>query len=304
MTSTPSCPDRSSSALALFVAAAVAIAFADSSVVVLALPQLYVQFHTTIEGVAWVVTTYNAAVAVAALGLIMFVHRLSATAVLVAGLVVFMAASIACSLAGGLGFLIAARTVQGVGAALLLAGALPVLAVLRGSAARGARVWTLAGTFGLALGPALGGVLTQAFDWRAIFAAQAPIAALGLVAAARVRGEAFVEEGWRPSLARLLPANLCLGLVFGALVGRGGGDRQHPPCRDPPRTAVGGTAAAPDCGLWGREPADGGPRRPCPAPLREHLARDVRARPLWLRARVGGADPFRPCARSGSRADS
>ena len=63
MTSTPSCPDRSSSALALFVAAAVAIAFADSSVVVLALPQLYVQFHTTIEGVAWVVTTYNAAVA-------------------------------------------------------------------------------------------------------------------------------------------------------------------------------------------------------------------------------------------------
>jgi len=212
-------PDRSSSALALFVAAAVAIAFADSSVVVLALPQLYVQLHTTIEGVAWVVTAYNAAVAVAALGLVMFVHRLSATAVLVAGLVVFMAASIACSLADSLAFLIAARTVQGVGAALVLAGALPVLAVLRGSAAQGAAVWTLAGTFGAALGPALGGVLTQAFDWRAIFAAQAPIAALGLVAPARGRTKGFVEEGWRPSLTRMLPANLCLGLVFGALVG-------------------------------------------------------------------------------------
>jgi predicted MFS family arabinose efflux permease len=219
VTSTRSRPDRFSSALTLLVAAAVAIAFADSSVVVLALPQLYVQLHTSIEGVAWVVTAYNAAVAVAALGLVLFVHRVSATGVLVAGLVVFTAASIACSLAGSLAFLIAARTVQGVGAALLLAGALPVLALLRKSAAQGAAAWTLAGTFGAALGPALGGVLTQAFDWRAIFAAQAPVAALGLLAAARVRGEAFVEEGWRPSLARTLPANVCLGLVFGALVG-------------------------------------------------------------------------------------
>src|SRR5256714_3864645 len=116
-----------------------------------------------------------------------------------------MAASLACSLAGGLGFLIAARIVQGVGAALLLAGALPVLASLSGSAARGAAVWTLAGTFGVALGPALGGVLTQAFDWRAIFAAQAPIAALGLLAATRARAQAFVEEGWRPPAARRLP---------------------------------------------------------------------------------------------------
>jgi len=208
-----------SSALALLVASAVAIAFADSSVVVLALPQLYVDLHTSIEGVAWVVTAYNAAVAVVALGLVLFVHRLNATRVLVAGLLLFTAASIACSLAGSLGFLISARIVQGVGAALLLAGALPVLASLSGSAARGAAVWTLAGTFGVALGPALGGVLTQAFDWRAIFAAQAPIAALGLLAATRARAQAFVEEGWRPSLARTLPANLCLGLVFGALVG-------------------------------------------------------------------------------------
>src|SRR4051794_34765052 len=87
------------SALALLVAGAVAIAFADSSIVVLALPQLYVQLHTTIEGVAWVVTAYNAAVAVVALGLVLFVHRLNATRLLVAGLLVFMAASIACSLA-------------------------------------------------------------------------------------------------------------------------------------------------------------------------------------------------------------
>jgi predicted MFS family arabinose efflux permease len=210
---------RSSKALTAVVAAAVAIAFADSSIVVLALPQLYGRFDTTITGVAWVVTSYNAAVAVTALVLVFLVHRARAALVLATGLVVFLIASIACALANSLAFLIAGRSVQGVGAALLLAGALPVLGVLAGSDARGASIWTLAGTFGAALGPALGGILTQAFDWRAIFVAQAPVAALGLVAAVRVRSHRAVEEGWRPSLARTLPANACLGLVFGALVG-------------------------------------------------------------------------------------
>src|SRR6185503_9646855 len=116
--------------LAALVAAGVAVAFADSSIVVLALPQLYGELHTSIEGVAWVVTAYNAAVAVAAFALILFVHRLRARAVLAGGLIVFLAASITCTLAHSLSFLVAARTVQGVGAALLLAGSLPVLAAL------------------------------------------------------------------------------------------------------------------------------------------------------------------------------
>src|SRR6188472_3237065 len=104
------------------VVAAVGVAFADSSIVVLALPELYTRFDTTIEGVSWVVTAYNVAVAVAALGMVLFVHRLRAVTVLAVGLLVFTAASIACALAGSLEFLIAARSVQGVGAALLLAG--------------------------------------------------------------------------------------------------------------------------------------------------------------------------------------
>jgi predicted MFS family arabinose efflux permease len=205
--------------LAAPVAAAVAIAFADSSIVVLALPELYGRFHTTITGVSWVITAYNAAVGVTALGLVLLVHRLNAATLLAVGLASFLAASIACAAAQSLGFLIAARTVQGVAAALLLAGSLPVLAALTGSVAAGARVWILAGTFGLALGPALGGVLTEAFDWRAIFAAQAPVAALGLVGAASSRVHPVADEGWRPSLRRTLPANACLGLLFGALVG-------------------------------------------------------------------------------------
>ncbi len=190
--------------------AAVAVAFADSSIVVLALPELYGRFDTTIEGVSWVVTGYNAAVAVTALVLVLFVHRLNAAAVSAAGLGLFLAASIACAAAPTLAFLIGARCVQGVGAALLLAGALPLLGPGR---------WTASGTFGLALGPALGGVLTQAFDWRAIFVAQAPVAGLALVAVVRAHAHVEAEEGWKPSLARTLPANVCLGLLFGALVG-------------------------------------------------------------------------------------
>jgi predicted MFS family arabinose efflux permease len=192
------------------LAAAVAVAFADSSIVVLALPELYGRFHTTITGVSWVVTAYNLAVAVTALALVLFVHRLNAVVVLGAGLGLFLAASIACAAAQGLGFLIGARSVQGVGAALLLVGALPLL---------GRAPWTAAGTFGLALGPALGGVLTQAFDWRAIFVAQAPVAALGLVGVLRAHRHVEAEEGWSPSLLRTVPANACLGLLFGALVG-------------------------------------------------------------------------------------
>ena len=201
------------------LAAAVAIAFADSSVVVLGLPEIYGRFHTTIEGVSWVVTGYNAAVAAAALVLVLFVHRLRAVLVLGAGLVVFTAASIACAVADSLAFLIAARCVQGVGAALLLAGALPVLVALAGSTVRGAAVWTTAGTFGAALGPALGGVLTQAFDWRAIFIFQAPVAVCGLAATLRLPVHPALDEGWRPGLRRTMPPNSCLGFLFGALVG-------------------------------------------------------------------------------------
>jgi predicted MFS family arabinose efflux permease len=192
------------------VAAAVAIAFADSSIVVLALPELYTRFHTSLEGVSWVVTAYNLAVAVTALVLVFFVHRVGTRVLLAAGLSVFLAASIACAAAGSEAFLIGTRSVQGVGAALLLAAALPVL---------GAKRWTAAGTIGLALGPALGGVLTQAFDWRAIFVAQAPVAAVALVGIVRAPLSSALEEGWTRSLARTLPANACLGLLFGALVG-------------------------------------------------------------------------------------
>ena len=90
---------------------------------------------------------------------------------------VFAAASIVAGAAGSLEVLLGARAAQGIGAALLLAGSLPVLVALVPGPGRGRRWWALAAAVGAAIGPALGGVLTEAFSWRAIFLVQAPIVA-------------------------------------------------------------------------------------------------------------------------------
>jgi MFS family permease len=119
------------------LAAAVAIAFADSSIVVLALPQLLDELNTSITPVSWVITAYNLVVAVVALAFGSRLGRASARRVGLAGLVVFLVGSLACALAGSLPLLVALRCVQGVGAALLLAASLPLLIALTGSERRG-----------------------------------------------------------------------------------------------------------------------------------------------------------------------
>jgi MFS family permease len=131
------------------------------------------------------------------------------------GLAVFCLASVGAAASWSLPALIVFRCVQGAGAAMLLAGSLALMSALCGSQARGVVVWVAAGTFGAALGPALGGILTQLFDWRAIFAFQAPVALFALVAAAESHAHPSVGRGGR---RRSLP-NLALALLFGALVG-------------------------------------------------------------------------------------
>jgi len=165
--------DRHTRLLAIAGGASVAVAFADSSIVVLALPALYSDFHASLIGVSWVITSYNLVVVLAAFALVPFTRRLHVREVTRAGLALFTAGSIGCAAAWDLTPLIAFRCLQGFGGALLLAGGLPLLGGLLGGAQRGARVWTATGTFGAALGPALGGVLTQLADWRAIFIVQA-----------------------------------------------------------------------------------------------------------------------------------
>ncbi len=196
-----------------------AVAFADSSIVVLALPDLYGAFDTSIVGVSWVITSYNLVVAIAAFCLLPVVRRVDAEAIARAGLVLFTLASIGCAASWDLAALIVCRCVQGLGGALLLAAALPLLQALRKSAAAGARLWTAAGTLGAALGPALGGVLTQLADWRAIFVFQAPVAAAALAATVGPHVEALERETAQPRRPGAVSSNLGLALVFGALVG-------------------------------------------------------------------------------------
>jgi MFS family permease len=200
------------------VAAAVAVAFADSSIVVLALPDLYGAFDTTIVGVSWVITSYNLVVAIVAGALALVAGRLLDPRRLArGGLLLFSLASAGCAAAWSLPALIVFRCAQGLGGALLLVSSLSLLGSLLGSRQRGAALWTTVALMGAAVGPFLGGVLTQLLDWRAIFVAQAPIAALALLA---TRGSVAVAV--EQSLRRrrgALAADVALALVFAALVG-------------------------------------------------------------------------------------
>jgi MFS family permease len=205
--------------LVVVVAIAVALAVADSSVVVLALPDLYGTFDVSIVGVSWTITAYNLAIVVGALAVVPLAARVPGHVIAAAGLATFSAASLVCGIAASFDVLVAARCVQGAGAALALAGAVPVLAGIRGSDAHAIAVWGVAATVGAALGPALGGLLTDLFSWRAIFVLQAPLGALALVAVADRRVRAVEIAPQREPRPRTLAANLGFLLLYGALVG-------------------------------------------------------------------------------------
>ncbi len=192
---------------------AVALALADSSVVTLALPDMVRQFGVGITDVAWVLISYNLVLAACAVPAAHLVRR-RPRALCATGLVVFAAASLACGLASAFSVVVAARCVQAVGAALVIATALVLLAELQGSEQRAAHVWAHAGVLGAALGPAVGGILTQLAGWEAIFLAQAPVALLPLLALRRL--EVPVPRAVDPGQPHV-GANLALLLGSAAL---------------------------------------------------------------------------------------
>jgi MFS family permease len=190
----------------------IGLALADSSVVTLALPDILRQFDVEIPTVAWVLTSYNLWLALAAVPAAYAARRRPLPA-FTAGTVVFAAASLACALAPSFGVLVGARCVQAVGGALLVCAALDLLTEIEGSDARAVRTWAAAGILGAALGPAIGGILTETLGWESIFFAQAPLALLTLLGALRLRVRPLVQPAGRPNL----PANLALLLLSGAL---------------------------------------------------------------------------------------
>jgi MFS family permease len=175
------------------IAAASGLVLADAAVVTLALPPILLELDTTVEGVAAVIAVYTGVLALA-LPLAAALHgRWSGPA----GALLFGAASIGCASADSLELLLVMRGLQALGGAALLAAAFDAL----DGGGAGRRLWIGAAVAGTAAGPALGGLLTELFDWRAIFIAQAPVAlaaAPALLRAARepaVGGAAESEPG-------------------------------------------------------------------------------------------------------------
>jgi MFS family permease len=195
---------------------AVALAFADASIVVLALPEIVTRLHTSISNVTWVITAYNLALIVTAAAVIPFARRLDATRALIAGLVLFGLASIGCGVADTMSALVRLRCLQGIGGGLLLCASLPMLAGTVRPGDSPLNGWSAAAAIGIAVGPAAGGVLTQIFDWRAIFLAQAPVAALGviLVLLVRPRPVNVLPDEADPGVRTLDPVTANAGLAL------------------------------------------------------------------------------------------
>jgi DHA2 family methylenomycin A resistance protein-like MFS transporter len=152
--------------------------------------------HTLGGGMAslqWVVDAYTLAFAAFLLSAGSLGDRLGARRVFVLGLGVFATASLGCALAPSLSWLVAARAVQGLGAALLMPCSLAVLNHACGddaaARARALGLWTAAGGVALSAGPLVGGVLIDRFGWPSIFYINVPVCLLGMFLAWR-----YVEE--------------------------------------------------------------------------------------------------------------
>ena len=158
----------------VLIALAAGLALADASIVTLALPPILVDLDTTVEGVSAVVGIYTAVLAVGLLPAAALERRVSARFAGAAGLAVFAFAGAMCGTVDDLRTLLIWRALQAAGAALALVAAFALLGP--------GNAWRRAALLGAAVGPALGGALTQLFDWRAIFLFQAPVAALAAVA--------------------------------------------------------------------------------------------------------------------------
>ncbi|MGH3851515.1 MAG: MFS transporter, partial [Pseudonocardiaceae bacterium] len=155
----------------------------DASIVSLALPTLHRQFAITIGAVEWValadlLTLVSTVIAVGRLA-DMAGRKLLYTY----GFIVFIAGSAACGLAPSFAVLVGARVFQALGAAMLQANSVAIIvqAVPRGKLGRSIGVQGAAQAVGLALGPAVGGLLVTAGGWRLIFFINIPMGIAGTI---------------------------------------------------------------------------------------------------------------------------
>lgn len=157
---------------------AVLVAQLDTAVVNLGTHRIGAYFHASVGALQWVIDAYNLTYAVLLLSGGLLADLTGRRRIFIVGAAIFTVASLAAAFSPTIGLLIAARAVAGVGAALLIPASLAIIRVIwRDPHERGRALGIWAGCNGvaLALGPTLGGVLIQRFDWRSIFLVVVPV---------------------------------------------------------------------------------------------------------------------------------
>jgi len=207
------------------VSLATLMAYLDNNVTNVALPTIERSLHLSVSGLEWIVSSYLLVLG----GLLLVGGRIAdlygRRRIFLAGLVIFTLSSLTAGLAGSGGMLIAARAVQGLGAALTMPAALAIVA----AAFTDPRERTTAlgisgaiGALGLALGPVLGGVISQHLHWGWIFLINVPLGvvtlAIGIPSIAESRADSPALSGAAGSRLATAMARLdAPGLVASAL---------------------------------------------------------------------------------------
>ncbi len=203
------------------VCLATAMLMLDVAVVATALPDIAADLHADLHGLKWVIDAYTLALGGAVLTAGSLADRLGRRRLFVAGLLVFTASSLACALAPSIEALVAARAVQGLGAALMFAVSLALIAdaFAPGKARSGALAAygaTIGGSF--AIGPLVGGALTTTLGWTWVFLINIPLGLAGLVIAARRLRESRESKPRKVDVPGQVTLMLALvGIVFGLL---------------------------------------------------------------------------------------
>src|SRR5512132_922810 len=156
----------------------------DNTIVNVALPSIQRDLNIGISELEWVFNGYALTFGVLMLTGGKLADLLGRRRIFIVGLVVFTAASLACGLASSAGFLIGARVVQGAGSALMNPATLSIIAATFPPRQRGMAIgiWAGVSALALAIGPLVGGLITEHISWNWIFFVNVPVGILAIVA--------------------------------------------------------------------------------------------------------------------------
>ena len=197
----------------------------DLLVVATALSTIQRSLHASQADLEWTVNAYTLTFAVFLMTAATLGGRYGRRLVFVSGLAVFGAASAACALAPGVGTLVAARAVQGLGAAAVMPMALALLNAAFPPQRRGWATGVYGSVTGLAavVGPILGGLVAQGLSWQWIFWVNVPVAVAAIVFALTRIGEGYAGRLPVDLPGLVLAGAAALGLVWGLVRGNGSG---------------------------------------------------------------------------------